>query len=39
MENQTNPRLFIVIPCFNEEEVLPITAPQFLQKRAQLSGD
>ena len=27
---KTNPRLFIVIPCYNEEEVLPITAPQFL---------
>lgn len=26
------PRLFIVIPCYNEEKVLPITAPLFLQK-------
>ena len=24
------PRLFIVIPCYNEEAVLPITAPMFL---------
>lgn len=24
------PRLYIVIPCYNEESVLPITAPQFL---------
>lgn len=24
--------LFIVIPCYNEEEVLPITAPMFLKK-------
>ena len=27
-----NPRLFIVIPCYNEEAVLPITAPQFLDE-------
>ena len=26
------PVLYIVIPCYNEEAVLPITAPQFLQK-------
>lgn len=26
------PKLYIVIPCYNEEAVLPITAPQFLQK-------
>lgn len=26
------PRLYIVIPCYNEETVLPITAPMFLQK-------
>ncbi len=26
------PVLYIVIPCYNEQEVLPITAPQFLQK-------
>ena len=26
------PVLYIVIPCYNEEEVLPITAPQFLNK-------
>ena len=31
------PRLYIVIPCYNEEEVLPITAPQFLAKLRQLS--
>ena len=24
------PCLYIVIPCYNEQEVLPITAPQFL---------
>ncbi len=27
-----NPVLYIVIPCYNEEEVLPITAPMFLEK-------
>lgn len=26
------PRLYIVIPCYNEEQVLPITAPQFRDK-------
>lgn len=26
------PVLYIVIPCYNEEAVLPITAPMFLQK-------
>lgn len=26
------PRLFIIIPCYNEEAVLPVTAPMFLQK-------
>lgn len=26
------PILFIVIPCYNEEEVLPITAPMFKNK-------
>lgn len=26
------PRLFIIIPCYNEQEVLPITAPLFLKK-------
>ena len=30
------PVLYIVIPCYNEEEVLPITAPQFLGKLNQL---
>lgn len=27
-----NPVLYIVIPCYNEQEVLPITAPMFLNK-------
>ena len=26
------PSLYIVIPCYNEQEVLPITAPMFLDK-------
>ncbi|MBQ6707075.1 MAG: glycosyltransferase family 2 protein [Clostridia bacterium] len=26
------PTLYIVIPCYNEQEVLPITAPQFLEQ-------
>ena len=26
------PRLFIVIPCYNEEQVLPITSTMFLNK-------
>lgn len=26
------PRLIIVIPCYNEQEVLPVTAPMFLSK-------
>ncbi len=30
------PTLYIVIPCYNEEKVLPITAPMFLQKIQQL---
>ena len=28
----STPRLWIVIPCYNEQEVLPITAPMFLEK-------
>ena len=31
------PRLFIVIPCYNEEAVLPITAPLFRDKLLSLS--
>lgn len=31
------PRLIIVVPCYNEEEVLPVTAPQFLNKLTQLT--
>lgn len=32
MENRQTPVLYIIIPCYNEQEVLPITAPQFLKK-------
>lgn len=33
------PVLYIVIPCYNEQEVLPITAPMFLKKLTQLRDD
>ena len=33
-----NPVLYIVIPCYNEHEVLPITAPMFLNKLHELAG-
>lgn len=33
------PILYIVIPCYNEEKVLPITAPMFLNKIEQLAGE
>ena len=36
--NRTQPILYIVIPCYNEQEVLPITAPLFLQKISDLSA-
>ena len=36
--NRTQPILYIVIPCYNEQEVLPITAPLFLQKIRDLSA-
>ncbi len=34
-----SPVLYIVIPCYNEQEVLPITAPMFLEKINQLSAE
>ena len=34
-----NPVLTIVIPCYNEQEVLPVTAPLFLEKLRQLADD
>ena len=33
------PSLYIVVPCYNEEEVLPITAPLFRRKLLQLIAD
>ena len=33
------PILYIVIPCYNEQEVLPRTAPMFLNKLKQLMSD
>ena len=33
------PRLYIVVPCYNEQEVLPITAPMFLDKLGQLAAE
>ena len=31
------PRLYIVVPCYNEEEALPLTEPVFLKKLTALS--
>ncbi|MBQ6950490.1 MAG: glycosyltransferase family 2 protein [Clostridia bacterium] len=31
--------LYIIIPCYNEEKVLPITAPMFLKKILQLNQE
>ncbi len=28
----SNPCLYLIIPCYNEEKVLPVTAPMFLEK-------
>ena len=33
------PTLYIVIPCYNEETVLPITAPMFLNKLSYLCSE
>ena len=33
------PCLYIIIPCYNEQEVLPITAPMFRKKLLQLIGE
>ena len=30
--NMNEPVLFIIIPCYNEQEVLPVTVPLFLEK-------
>ena len=36
--NMSKPILWIVIPCYNEEQVLPITAPMFLEKISGLAA-
>ena len=32
------PVLYIIVPCYNEEEVLPVTAPMFKEKLTSLSS-
>ena len=34
-----HPILYIVIPCYNEEAVLPVTSGMFLDKINQLAGE
>ena len=36
---EARPVLWIVVPCYNEEQVLPMTAPMFLKKILQLEED
>ncbi|MBQ7801866.1 MAG: glycosyltransferase [Oscillospiraceae bacterium] len=38
MRENKQPKLYIVIPCYNEEKVLPITAPMFKKKIEDLIG-
>ena len=38
MGTNAKPILWIVIPCYNEEQVLPMTAPMFLQKLQDLAA-
>ena len=33
------PTLYVVVPCYNEEEVLPITAPQFLDQLNKMQAE
>ncbi len=33
------PELFIIVPCYNEEKVLPVTAGMFLKKLTQMIAD
>lgn len=33
------PTLYIVIPCYNEQEVLPITAPMFLEQLTSMQNE
>ena len=39
MPREKTPVLYIVIPCYNEKEVLPITSGMFLNKLNQLIGE
>lgn len=32
MNNLNKPILYIIVPCYNEEEVLPVTAPMFFEE-------
>lgn len=36
LENEKLPILYIVIPCYNEEKVLPVTSPLFLKEVQEL---
>ncbi len=36
---EARPVLWIVVPCYNEEQVLPMTAPMFIRKVNQLAED
>ena len=38
MNDRERPVLYLVIPCYNEQEVLPVTAPLFLQKITDLAA-
>ena len=33
------PKLYLIIPCYNEEDVLPITAPEFLAQMNKMRAD
>ena len=37
-DSTAKPLLWIIVPCYNEEQVLPITAPLFLEKIHALAG-
>ena len=34
---EARPLLWIVVPCYNEEQVLPMTAPLFIRKLRELA--
>ena len=36
--DRKQPKLYIIVPCYNEQEVLPITSPQFLGKLTSLAA-